>query len=226
MNRPSGIVGGRNKEHWTSGVYQIRNLVNGKCYVGSSNNIGRRYLDHMRELSRGTHSNPRLQLSWNKHGGDSFEFSVLFRCPENVLPIYEQMFINDLQPFYNIAKDVGFPATPKPGTPEAKLRGKKVIESRRKSERCNSPEFHQMMSEIMVGRWKNLEYREVRSSDTQKLWGDPKYRERQKHAHRKLDTQTRKLICELHSAGHTKASLSRKFGVTYITIVRVIQGLN
>lgn len=59
------------------GVYQIKNIVDGKIYVGSSIDIQRRFKEHRDGLSRGIHPNNHLQNAWNMYGESSFEFSVL-----------------------------------------------------------------------------------------------------------------------------------------------------
>ena len=54
------------------GVYQIKNTLNGKAYIGSSKNIKRRLGIHRSMLRRGTHRNPHLQNAWNKYGESAF----------------------------------------------------------------------------------------------------------------------------------------------------------
>lgn len=60
-----------------SGVYQIKNLVNGKVYIGSSVNIKARWAAHKSSLRKNLHHSAALQRAWNKYGSDSFEFSIL-----------------------------------------------------------------------------------------------------------------------------------------------------
>jgi len=60
-----------------SGIYQIKNLVNQKVYIGSSKEFKRRYTQHLNTLKKGTHHNKHLQASFNKHGSDNFTFEVL-----------------------------------------------------------------------------------------------------------------------------------------------------
>jgi len=60
-----------------SGVYAITNLENDKIYVGSTKDFKERWYIHRRSLNLGTHYNKYLQRSWNKHGEDMFEFSIL-----------------------------------------------------------------------------------------------------------------------------------------------------
>ena len=60
-----------------SGIYLIKNVVSGKFYVGSSGTLSERLRSHRRMLQGNRHDNRHLQHSWNKHGEDKFEFSVL-----------------------------------------------------------------------------------------------------------------------------------------------------
>lgn len=71
-----------NAEGEVSGVYEIRNIVNGKVYIGSSAKVFRRKRYHCRDLHRGKHGNPHLQNAFSEYGEEAFDFSVL----EEVLP--------------------------------------------------------------------------------------------------------------------------------------------
>jgi len=64
----------------TSGVYQILNTVNGKCYIGSSNRIEQRWRVHRNTLISGTHHSKKLMRSVLKHGISAFKFSVVEEC--------------------------------------------------------------------------------------------------------------------------------------------------
>ena len=60
-----------------SGIYQIRNLVNGKVYVGSAVNLQHRRREHRSDLRNGTHHSIKLQRAYNKYGESSFAFEIL-----------------------------------------------------------------------------------------------------------------------------------------------------
>lgn len=60
-----------------SGIYKIINKINGKYYVGSSDNIFRRLKNHLYELRGNRHANNKLQNAWNKYGECSFRFQIL-----------------------------------------------------------------------------------------------------------------------------------------------------
>lgn len=59
-----------------AGVYIILNLVTLRVYVGQSKNIAERWRSHRYHLTRGRHSNARLQADWNLFGSSCFRFHV------------------------------------------------------------------------------------------------------------------------------------------------------
>lgn len=58
-------------------IYQIRNKVNGKLYIGSSINPKRRWKEHKRTLKIKKSPSSILQKAWNKYGEVNFEFEIL-----------------------------------------------------------------------------------------------------------------------------------------------------
>lgn len=44
-----------------AGIYKITNLITGKVYVGQSNNVYARRIEHFTALRRGTHPNKLMQ---------------------------------------------------------------------------------------------------------------------------------------------------------------------
>ena len=91
------------------GVYAIINTVNGKCYIGSSTNLRRRYNDHFNALRQNKHQNIILQRAWEKHGQGNFVFRVLIICEKDERIFYEQKLLDTFCPEYNIAKDAQAP---------------------------------------------------------------------------------------------------------------------
>lgn len=81
-----------------SGIYRIRNLVNDKCYVGSTKNFNRRRGEHFRLLVKNKHWNSHLQWSYNKYSPENFVFEILEQLPyvkESILS-RENCWINQL----------------------------------------------------------------------------------------------------------------------------------
>lgn len=107
----------------TCGIYQIKNLINNKVYIGSSVNAEMRFYSHRRLLRKGTHDNEHLQNAWNKYGENAFSFDVIELCEESVLREIEQIHMDDKKVLdrsygYNIAPKANLP----PMTEETKLK--------------------------------------------------------------------------------------------------------
>ena len=53
------------------GIYKIENLNDGKIYIGQSNNIERRFYEHM---TKGATSRIPLDIAIEKEGAESFSY--------------------------------------------------------------------------------------------------------------------------------------------------------
>lgn len=58
-------------------IYKIRNVTNGKFYVGSTTNTRERFRSHRNRLRNNKHHCLHLQASWNKYGEDCFKFEII-----------------------------------------------------------------------------------------------------------------------------------------------------
>lgn len=78
------------------GIYEIRNKVNNKVYIGQSRNISRRWNDHVRELNNNIHDNYHLQQSWNLYGKENFRFTIVALCSADELNELEAFYIDKM----------------------------------------------------------------------------------------------------------------------------------
>jgi group I intron endonuclease len=83
------------------GIYRIRNIVNNKCYYGSSKEIKNRWNRHIKDLNNNSHYNTILQRAWNKYGEEYFIFEIVEKCKQEDLFLIEQKYLNT-NPEYNI----------------------------------------------------------------------------------------------------------------------------
>lgn len=94
-----------------SGIYQIRNLINGKVYIGSSVNMKQRKKQHFKKLKQQKHCNPKLQNAYNKYGEDNLVFEVVeIVLDKTILIEREQYYIDTLNAVnegYNICPTAG-----------------------------------------------------------------------------------------------------------------------
>lgn len=76
-----------------TGIYIIRNLVDGKVYIGQSVDLVRRVQAHQVKLKKGKHPNTYLQHAVDKFGYENFEFDVLEECNAEELDKREKYWI-------------------------------------------------------------------------------------------------------------------------------------
>lgn len=94
--------------HKQSGIYEIRNTVNGHIYVGSAIDLKQRWYDHRKLLRVNKHHSKYLQNAWNKYGESAFIFVVLrYIKSKDDLITNEQEFIDKLNPDYNVCRVAG-----------------------------------------------------------------------------------------------------------------------
>jgi hypothetical protein len=91
-----------------SGVYQVKNLANGKVLLGSSLNLEGLLNRNRFTLRNGSHPNKKLQKDWNELGPDQFVFEVLETVQvqddsnfniKDELTLLEQIWLEKLLPF-------------------------------------------------------------------------------------------------------------------------------
>jgi group I intron endonuclease len=92
----------------TMGAYQIRNKLNGKCYVAASKDIVARLNRHRADLKFGGEAVKSLLTDWREFGEENFAFEILDRLepldtpdykPADDLKVLEAIWLDKLQPF-------------------------------------------------------------------------------------------------------------------------------
>ena len=87
------------KENKTAGVYKITNNITGDFYIGSSQNIEKRWVAHKSSSVHKRYPNVKLYKAMASYGLDNFIFEVLEETAD--LKEREQYYIKQLKPSYN-----------------------------------------------------------------------------------------------------------------------------
>lgn len=91
-----------------AGVFQVKNIVNGKILLGSSLNLDGPLNAHKFTLTIGGHRNKALQNDWNTFGPEAFVFEILEEVKPSddphfnlgdELTLLEEIWLEQLQPF-------------------------------------------------------------------------------------------------------------------------------
>jgi group I intron endonuclease len=82
-----------------SGIYQIRNVVNGKVYVGQAQDFNHRWRKHKYDLARHNHHSKHLERAWYQYGSENFEWIVVERCEPiaEILNLREQHWLDTVR---------------------------------------------------------------------------------------------------------------------------------
>lgn len=86
------------------GIYCLKNVINGKMYIGQSRDIAHRKACHKYELENNIHKNEKLQKDYNENP-KSIKFEILCKCQEDDLDILERYYIekyDTIEKGYNI----------------------------------------------------------------------------------------------------------------------------
>lgn len=204
----------------TAGVYQIRNTGNGKVYVGSSADVKKRKSQHWSDLRRSRRYNSHLQSAWNKYGENSFEFETLITCHPAMCTWYEQQFLDQWKPEYNILPTAGSRLGAK-HTDETRAKMSKIQKGRKTSEETKaklrqanlgkkaSAETRRKMSEALMGHKHSEESKA-------KMRGE-------KSPNAKLTAMQVGQIRKLYATGqHTQMALGKMFRVDTSQIGHII----
>lgn len=147
------------------GIYQIRNLIDAKVYIGSTTaNFTQRY-KQWRDNLKNQHSNKHLQSAWNKYGENNFIFEILevidddFKSSEEKIKYVRQreQYWIDLKQSYK--QDIGY-----------NFQSKTILKERTWS--LNSEETKEKTSNSMKQKWSSEEHKEKMKIANQNAWSD------------------------------------------------------
>jgi group I intron endonuclease len=101
------------------GIYQVKNIKNGRVFIGSAKDLRGRINSNRFQLKTGAHFNKELQNDFNETSEENFSFEILDYLKPNEdagagfdyteeLKVLEEMWLEKLQPYgekgYNTRK--------------------------------------------------------------------------------------------------------------------------
>lgn len=204
------------------GIYKIINTVNGKIYIGSSQDIKKRWKTHRAHLKGNYHHNIHLQNAWNKYGEGKFSFSILEKVNNtSKLVEQEQYYIDSLDPEYNIM--------PKAGRSKFSEESKRRMSESTKGmyEGEDNPMYGKTRKQSVKDAISKAKEGSNRSEATKKRIGRAikgKF-EGEKHPRSKLTERKVKLIRRLlRDTNLAQDSIAEKFDIAQTTVSKIKLG--
>ena len=213
------------------GIYEVKNIINNKCYIGSSKNINNRFYIHKLDLKNNKHHSTYLQNAYNKYGLKVFEFNIIEECDMDVLIKKEQFYLDNRNPKYNIAKFAGKPMkncyrekNPFYGKTHSD-EFKKLLILRNKGNKYHLGYNHSLETKNKISKiHKNNKYNEgrIQTDKVKKAVSDSNSGEKNFHA--KLKKQDVIFIKnQFNNKIHTSPMFAKKYNVDKSTIRNIIK---
>jgi group I intron endonuclease len=80
------------------GIYKIKNNINGKCYIGQSIHIEKRWINHKSDMGKFDYP---LYLAFFKYGLENFSFEIVEECLKEGLNEREIFWISQFNSYLN-----------------------------------------------------------------------------------------------------------------------------
>jgi len=157
-------------------IYEIRNIINGKRYIGCSKDITVRFTKHKSRLKNNKHVNSYLQNAYNKYGKSNFEYNILFKLnSESEMYKKEKEFISENDNLYNLAEGGLGGDTYSNRTEEQMEITRKKLSDIAKVRNQKNIELHRENTSKL---WENEEYREKVSKGVKKALQNPEIKQK------------------------------------------------
>lgn len=204
------------------GIYEIKNTVTGKRYIGQTVDYEKRKASHINALKGNYHSNKYLQSSWNKYGESAFEFSLIAES--------DAEHLNELEVEYIRRFDTVVPNGYNMTLGGEGTRGFKWSEESRSMVSKSRKGKQIGVDAPFYGKKHEAETLEKLRLATSALWRDPTFRQRQVEAHTgKKQSEETKCKRSVALAGNTNNKRARRYrcvetGIEYDSVGQIDLG--
>jgi len=184
------------------GIYEIKNAVNNKKYIGMSKNIKKRWQKHKNMLKKNKHINKHLQNAYNKYGKEFFKFSVLEKVSNvDVLVEKEAFYIKK----YNTCD---------------RKQGYNFINYDKNYKAITHDETKEKLSKLNTGKNNPMYGRKLSKAVRKKL---AEFSTGENNSQSKLSKSQVMQIRTLFNLGkHSRKQLANEFSISYSTIKDII----
>lgn len=203
-------------------IYKITNLINGKCYIGQTNNYKRRFLEH-RAKGYSSEGVKILYFAFDKYGLDNFNFEIIEEC-ENYNE-REKYWIQCYDSFNN-----GYNMTIGGDTPPVK-KGEEHSQCTHSKETVNIVKNllkNTKLSTKEIAKLTNYNTSSINRINLGELWNDENeiYPIRKDNTKINKNERAKNIIYDLLNSNLTQKEIANKYNVGRTTITAINNGQN
>jgi len=143
-----------------SGVYKWTNKINGKRYIGSSDNLKRRFLQYFNINHLLKHNYMAICCALLKHDYSNFAITILEYCEPDKCLIREKHYWDLFNPEYNIAKEPGAPMSGRTHSDSTKI----IMSDAKKGEK--NPNYDKPRTEGSGSPSQAIEVTDIKNNTT------------------------------------------------------------
>lgn len=194
-------------------IYGLQCTINGKIYIGQTNNVQRRKCEHIRCLKRDIHHNHLMQDDYNKYGLSKFNFIILEACEDDE--------VNDKEDYHmrirgGIENDTIY------NYQDNKTQNKEMINKISESKKGNvvSEETRRHLSDALMGhKLTEQSKRKIsRTKSSNKPYIDVPYGNNERKYSKEFINELR----ELRNQGYTFVELQNKYNICRTIISNLV----
>lgn len=182
------------KKQKITGVYRITHTESGRCYVGLSVDIAKRWKAHIADVGKAPW---KLHRAMAKYGVAAFSFEVLEECTAEQLGERERFWIHKTDAFtlgFNMNEGGDAP----PHTPESRKKTSEALKGTKKT-----PEHNAKVSAANKGQKPSEAQRALFSIAAKARWDDPERRAAL------MASRAKKRVCSPETRARLSVALSR-----------------
>lgn len=206
-------------------IYKITNKLNGKCYIGQTNNIQSRFSDHKRMGSAEEEQNKILYKAFKKYGVENFTFEVIEENIENYNE-REKYWIA----YYNSETPCGYNMTPGGEEPPVKYGENHQLATHTKKQ---VDEIKRMLLETnipiaQIAEQFNYDRGSINRINSGVIWHDQSinYPLRPESSKEAMKKRALMIINDLQNTDLTQKEIGAKYGLGRSTITAINRGQN
>lgn len=207
-------------------IYKITNLINGKSYIGQTNNVKRRFQEHKNPAEAADGTSKLLHRAIQKYGVENFSFEILEEDIEN----YDERERYWIKHYHSLSDENGYNIAEGGSAPPI-LRGydnPNTVHTEEQVQQVIELLLNTTLTSEEIGKRTNYDSSSVLRINKGEIWhrDDLSYPLRKESTKQFAGERALQIIADLQNTDLTQKEIAQKYGVGRSTITAINNGQN